>query len=83
MKPPFPDSPSPLTSTSSLFAPERLQLGELTRGVIGAAITVHKELGPGYVEFAYHNALRLEFRNRGIRLIPLCGLEADLAARVV
>ena len=34
--------------------------------VIGAAIEVHRHLGPGYLESTYHRALCIELRLRGI-----------------
>jgi GxxExxY protein len=34
--------------------------------VIGAAIEVHKQLGPGYLESTYHRALCIELGLRGI-----------------
>ena len=38
----------------------------LVTAVIGCAITVHKALGPGFLERAYERALHLELRAQGI-----------------
>ena len=38
----------------------------LTREIIGAAIEVHRQVGPGLLESAYHACMRLELRGRGI-----------------
>ena len=46
----------------------RLQHEELTGQIIGAGIHVHRELGPGFVESIYANALAIELR---LRRIPL------------
>ncbi len=40
--------------------------GELTKEVIGAAIEVHRELGPGLPESVYVACLAGELRQRGI-----------------
>jgi GxxExxY protein len=40
---------------------------ELTHGVIGAAIEVHRLLGPGLLESAYEECLANEFVLRGLR----------------
>lgn len=41
-------------------------INQLTERIIGAAIEVHRELGPGLLESAYQRALAHEFRLRGI-----------------
>jgi len=41
-----------------------LEYEELTGRIIGAAIEVHKELGPGFLEALYENALCVEMRRR-------------------
>jgi GxxExxY protein len=40
---------------------------ELTEKIIGAAIEVHRELGPGLLESAYEAALAHELALRGVR----------------
>lgn len=44
-----------------------LEHGELTERIIGAAIEVHRRLGPGFLESIYHAALLIELRKRGVR----------------
>jgi len=39
----------------------------LTSLIIGAAIEVHRQLGPGFLESVYENALVIELRKRGLK----------------
>jgi GxxExxY protein len=64
---------------------------DLTREIIGAAIKVHRELGPGLLESAYEACLAYELQKMGMAVerqksVPLiyqnvrldCGFRADL-----
>ena len=66
-------------------------INELTRAVIGAAIKIHRRLGPGLLESAYEACLSYELREQGLLVerqkpVPLiyegvkldCGFRADL-----
>lgn len=43
-------------------------LSDLTRRIIGCAMTAHSTLGPGFLEDVYHNALVHELRKAGLSL---------------
>jgi GxxExxY protein len=64
---------------------------ELTEAIIGAAIAVHRELGPGLLESVYEKCLAFELADRGLSIttqkeIPVryknltfdCSFRADL-----
>jgi GxxExxY protein len=66
-------------------------VNQLTGAIIGAAIEVHKRLGPGLLESAYRICLAYELRKRGFEVVeekpvPViyddakleCGFRADL-----
>jgi GxxExxY protein len=68
-----------------------MTLNEITGAIIGAAIKVHKVLGPGLLESAYRACVAYELRKLGLHVeeekpIPLiyedvkldCGFRADL-----
>ncbi|MFQ5686426.1 MAG: GxxExxY protein [Candidatus Scalindua sp.] len=45
-----------------------LEHKELTEKIIGAAIQVHQQLGPGFIESIYEKALVIEFRKQGLQV---------------
>lgn len=45
------------------------QLDQLSFSIIGATIEVHKHIGPGLLESAYHKCLKREFELREINFI--------------
>lgn len=45
---------------------ERERLNHLTESIIGAAIQVHRTLGPGLLESAYEACLAFELNKRGL-----------------
>jgi GxxExxY protein len=47
---------------------DRNRLNEIGRTILDAAITVHKELGPGLLESAYQLALKRELELRGFKV---------------
>jgi len=50
------------------------QLNQVTHQIIGAAIDVHKELGPGLLESTYEACLEYELRDRGFQVERQKGL---------
>ena len=50
------------------------RLNQMTNAIIGAAIEVHRRLGPGHLESTYESALAIEFSLRDIafkRQLPI------------
>lgn len=65
------------------------EMNTLTGIIIGAAIEVHRILGPGLLESAYEACLAFELKNRGLKVekqveLPLCykGVNLDCGYRL-
>src|SRR5258707_12872359 len=56
-------------SEESRNAGKKLRDSETTDTIIAAPIAVHRELGPGFLESIYEQALAVEFALRGIAFI--------------
>ena len=70
------------------------ELNSISEAIVGAAIDVHKAIGPGLLESAYEACLAYELRRRGLKVeqqkeLPLkyrdvqldCGYRLDLLGR--
>ena len=80
-----------MLTTEDTESTEEFENNSLTDAIIGAAITVHRELGPGLLESVYEKCLAFELADRGLSAttqqeIPAsyknltfdCGFRADL-----
>ncbi len=60
-----------------------LNSDKLTRPIIGAALEVHRTLGPGFLESIYRNALLHELQLRGMAIQCELGVEIGYKELVV
>ena len=56
---------------------------ELTEQIIGAAMEVHRELGCGFLEKVYENALQVELKGRNIGFAPQLQIPVRYKGKVV
>ncbi len=54
-----------------------MDVNDISKNVIGAAINVHKILGPGLLESAYEECLCHEFDLRGIQYSRQCNIPVE------
>ena len=51
-----------------------MELNEISKKIIGAAIQVHRTLGPGLLESTYEACLKYELEKRGLKIQSQVGL---------
>jgi len=59
------------------------ELNRISEGVIGAAIAVHRELGPGLLESAYEACLAFELVDRGFPVLDQVELPVQYRGRMI
>jgi len=65
-----------------------MDIEEIAKNIVDAAIKVHRALGPGLLESAYQHCLAHELRKRGLQvdceadLLEVAGLSAGLPAQL-
>ena len=66
-----------------------MEIDEISSAVVGEAIRIHRELGPGLLESVYEKALKAGLTRRGLRVenqvpVPICydGMVIDAAFRL-
>ena len=80
-----------MLTTEDTESTEEFENNSLTDAIIGAAISVHRELGPGLLESVYEKCLAFELSDRGLSVTTQkeisvryknltfdCGFRADL-----
>jgi GxxExxY protein len=58
-------------------------LATITDQIIGAAISVHRQLGPGLLESAYQTCFAIELNDRGIEFEREVSLSLEYNGRIV
>ena len=78
-----------LTAEHAKSAEMQIELNKITQTVIGAAMAVHRELGPGLLESAYEACLAYELAERGLAVerqkslpVKYRGVKVDCGYRI-
>jgi GxxExxY protein len=59
------------------------QFAELTRSIIGYSYDLHRELGPGFLEKVYANALAYDLADKAFRVLREAPIDVSYKGRVV
>ncbi len=62
---------------------KKYEHSDLSEQVIAAAYDVHNELGQGFLEKVYKNAMAIELKNRGIQRSPEVPLKVGYKGEIV
>lgn len=63
--------------------PDRIRISRISHSVLGAAFRVGREMGPGFLENVYENALAIELGDHGIAVEQQKCLRVAYKGRVV
>jgi GxxExxY protein len=69
--------------TKRIFEGPSEELDVLAREVIGAAIEVHRFLGPGFLESVYEEALCWELKNLGLSFVRQATISVEYKGHLV
>ena len=61
-------------TTEDTESTEKMELNVISEKIIGAAMQVHRTLGPGLLESAYEACLKYELEKRGLKVLAQVGL---------
>lgn len=62
---------------------EKIRFKDLSYKIVGLAMEVHNELGPGFLEKVYENALLVMFEENGIRAESQVPVQVQFHGRIV
>lgn len=63
--------------------PQKYLFADLTEKIIGCAMRVHRELGPGFLESAYKNAMTIALADAGLSMESERSVVVEFSGKVV